>query len=139
MLVRINNFLTLQNTLQKDIKPLENWSNRDFLLHFSHRYKTLTGQSYKIPKEAWVGMLSRMKGMRTKLKLDNTEYKNFIDKVFDKFFTKANYVPNFGSIVSEKVFYITKKLIRDSSFSNAEFVRLREQLYNNNELFKKLV
>ena len=122
------------------VKPLEKWSNRDFLLYFSSRYREL-GHPFLIPKEAWVGLMSRMKGFRTKLTLDNETYKKLIDDVFDKFFTKNGYIPNFGSIVSEKVYHVVQRLNKQkiqSKFSDTEFERLRNELYSNNELFKRL-
>ena len=122
-------------------KLLDKWSNRDFLFYFSLHYNNLTESPYKIPKEAWVGMLSRIKGFRQKLNLDNEQYKKYIDDVFSKFFIKDDYIPNFGSIVSEKVFYVVEKLnkLNIDACTNDEFTRLRNQLYSNNELFKKLM
>ena len=122
-------------------KPFDKWSNRDFLFYFSLQYHNLTESPYKIPGEAWIGMLSRIKGFRQKLNLDNEQYKKFIDDVFDKFFIKDNYVPSFGSIVSEKVFYTIKKInsLNIESCTNNEFTKLRDQLYSNNDLFKKLL
>jgi hypothetical protein len=116
---------------------IDKWSNMDHLKYFSIRYKTLTSHSFPIPKEAWIGLLSRMKGFRIKLKLDNKDYKVFIDNVFDIFFTQDNYVPTFGAITSEKVYYVTKKLLKNRFCSNSEFEQLRNQLYSS-DLFKKL-
>jgi hypothetical protein len=139
MLIRINSFSTFRDNLQKQNKPVEQWSNKDFLLYFSQRYRLLTGQSFKIPSEAWVGMMHRIKSIKIKLKLNNKDYKEFIDKVFDNFFSRINYAPNFGSIVSEKVFFITTKMKKDINYSNNEFIRLRDELYTNSELFKNLL
>ncbi len=117
-------------------KPIRQWSNRDFLIYFADSYKKYTSHNFCIPKDAWVGMLSRIKGFRLKTNLSNKEYKEFIDNVFNVFFTQDNYVPNFGSIVSEKVYYLTLKLVRNADYSNDKFLALREELYSN-ELFKE--
>ncbi len=118
-------------------KEINDWSNKDHLIYFSNRYKDLTTHSFDIPIDAWVGMMSRMKGFRSKLHLDNIRYKTFIDNVFNVFFTQANYVPTFGAITSEKVYYVTNKLLKNRSCSNTEFEQLRNQLYSS-DLFKKL-
>lgn len=118
-------------------KEIEKWSNKDHLIYFFKNYEKLTLHPFHIPKEAWVGMMSRMKGFRTKLNLDNEKYKEFVDNVFTVFFTQDNYVPTFGAIVSEKVFYVTNKLIKNRSCSNNEFEQLRRQLYSS-DLFKRL-
>jgi hypothetical protein len=119
-------------------KQIDLWSNKDLLIYFANNYKELSGNSFPIPKEAWVGMLSRMKGFKIKMELSNEGYRNFIDNVFHKFFTQDGYIPSFGAIVSEKVFFITKKLIKNVSYSNNEFETLRNQLYNS-DLFKKII
>jgi len=135
MIFKISTDIIQNNLLRKNILD---WSNRDLLLYFANRYKDSTGHSFNIPKQAWQGLMSRIKGFKIKMKLNNEEYKYFIDKVFDKFFIQDKYVPTFGAIVSEKVYYITNKLVKNSSCSNLEFEKLRNQLYSS-ELFKKLL
>ncbi len=122
----------------KTSKPIDDWSNRDFLIYFSHLYTYHTSFNFRIPKEAWAGMLSRIKGFRLKMNLSNAEYKEFIDNVFNIFFTQDNYVPTFGAIVSEKVFYTTLKLLKNLNYSNDKFMQLKKELYSN-DLFKKLL
>lgn len=122
---------------QYNSKPLESWSNRDFLIYFADRYSNYTSKSFKIQGKAWIGMTSRIKGFRLKMNLNNSNYKRFIDNVFNNFFTQDNYIPNFGSIVSEKVFYSVQKLLKNSNCTNDEFEKLREEIYSS-ELFKQL-
>jgi len=118
-------------------KEIDKWSNKDHLIYFSNQYEHLTTHPFYIPKEAWVGMMSRMKGFRTKLNLDNEKYKEYVDNVFNVFFTQDNYIPTFGAIVSEKVFYVTNKLLKNRNCSNSEFEQLRNQLYSS-DLFRRL-
>ena len=115
-------------------KPLQTWTNRDFLLYFSHKYSQLTGKNFSIPSQGWIGFLSRIKGFRSKLNLDNYSYKKFIDDTFSYFFIQRDYVPSFGAIVSEKVYSCTeflKKKKSESRCSNEEFEELKKQLYSN--------
>jgi len=123
-------------------KPALSWSNRDFLMYFSSQLKQLKGQGLDIPPAAWQGFLSRIVGFRSKLKLNNVQYKDFIDNVFEYFTSNPDYVPVFGVIVSEKVYYTLAKLKlvakNNPSVNNAEFLVLRDQLYSNIMLFKKL-
>lgn len=118
-------------------KDIEKWSNRDHLIYFSNKYEEFTQHPFSIPRDAWIGLLARIKGFRTKLKVDNQNYKAFIDKVFDVFFTQDQYVPTFGTIVSEKVYYTVNKLIKNKTCSNSDFEQLKNQLYSS-DLFKKL-
>lgn len=121
-------------------KDIIEWNSKDFLLYFSGRYKTTSGQSFNIPPEAWVAMMSRIKSFKSKLKLDNSDYKQFIDTVFDKLFTQKGFVPSFGAIVSEKVYHISKKLPvlkKTHLTTGSEFEQLQKELYSNNLLFQK--
>ena len=115
-------------------KPLQTWTNKDFLLYFSLKYKQLTNKNFFIPPQGWIGFLSRIKGFRTKLNLDNYSYKNFIDNIFSYFFNQPDYIPSFGAIVSEKVYNcveLLKKKKKEVSCSNEEFEELKNQLYSN--------
>jgi len=117
-------------------KPLEKWSNKDFLIHYSNKLKETTGRELTIPPIAWQGFMSRMKGFRKKLNISNQDYKDFIDRVFAELFVGKQYVPAFGSIVSERVYHILKEHSLKRYDDNA-FRRLREQLYKDNILFQK--
>jgi len=117
-------------------KDLDKWTNRDFLFHFSNELEKMAGKGLDIPPVAWPGFLGRIKGFRKKLGLGNTDYKDFIDKVFQQLFIAKDYVPTFGTIVSEKIYNILKHHALDQ-YSNDEFTRLREQLYRDVMLFKK--
>lgn len=122
-------------------KSLDNWSNKDFLIYFSNRLRDLNGQGLDIPPVAWQGFLSRIVGFRNKLKLNNQNYKEYIDKVFDYFTSNPSYTPVFGIIVSEKVFYTVSKykhLHQNNIVTNEEFIKLRDQLYSNIMLFRKV-
>lgn len=127
--------------LQKTVeKPLENWSNKDFLLYFSQKLKALTGQGLEIPPAAWQGFLSRMVGFRNKLKLSNQVYYQFIDKVFEYFTSNPDYIPTFGIIVSEKVYFTVSRYTKQAQvpvLSNQDFLEFRNQLYSNIMLFRK--
>jgi hypothetical protein len=123
---------------QKTLKPLEKWSSRDFIIYYSNSLKNLTGKNLIVPPEAWIGFGARIKGFQRKLNLTNIEYKNFIDKVFSSFYVKNKYQPSFGSIVSEKIYYIVNKNRDSNEFSNTDFENLRKELYKDNTLFKNL-
>lgn len=117
-------------------RDVKNWSNKDFLFYFSNKLKESTGKELNIPPVAWPGFLGRMKGFRAKLSITNFVYKDFIDNVFSQLFEAKNYVPAFGSIVSERVFNILRNYSL-KEYNNDEFIRLREQLYKDVILFKK--
>jgi hypothetical protein len=122
----------------KPPKPLEKWSSRDFIIYYSNSLKKLTGENLKVPPEAWVGFGARIKGFQRKLNLTNIEYKNFIDEVFSSFYVKNKYQPSFGSIVSEKIYYLVNKNRDSNEFSNTDFENLRKELYKDSTLFKNL-
>lgn len=117
-------------------KDIATWSNKDFLIYFSGLLKDLSGRPLDIPPVAWVGFMSRMKGFREKLKLDNLRYKEFIDNVFSVFFNMDGYTPAFGAIVSERVFYVVNKAMATSPSQSVDWEKLRNDLYKNNLLFQ---
>lgn len=123
---------------QKKVKLLDQWNTRDFIMYYSNKLGELTGNSLVIPPEAWAGFGSRIKGFKKKLNLSNIEYKNFIDKVFSKFFINKEYEPSFGCIVSEKVYYLTYKIRESDQFSNEDFEALKKNLYADSSLFNKI-
>lgn len=118
-------------------KPLEKWSNKDFLMYYSNKFKEITGRELTIPPMAWQGFISRMKGFRKKLGISNQDYKSFIDRVFTELFIGRQYVPAFGSIVSERVFNLLKKRFLKEC-TNDDFIKLRDKLFRDNMLFKQL-
>jgi len=117
-------------------KDIATWSNKDFLIYFSNRLKELTGSSLDIPPVAWAGFLSRIKGFRKKLNLDNFKYKKFIDSVFVIFFNTDGYTPAFGAIVSERVFYVVNGAKNTTPTQQVDWKKLRDELYKNNLLFQ---
>lgn len=124
-------------------KLVEKWSNRDFVLYYSNKLVPLTGHRLEIPPEAWLGFMSRMKAFRKKHELDAIAYKQFIDNVFDTFFTQKGYVPAFSAIVSIKVYTAVQLLQKkrghkqQSMYNNEAFLALRDQLYGDSTLFQK--
>lgn len=123
---------------QPKIKSLDQWNTRDFIKYYSIKLEKLTGKRLLVPPEAWVGFGARIKGFKEKLNLTNIEYRNFIDKVFSKFFIGAGYEPSFGCIVSEKVYYLAHKLRESDQFSNEDFEVLKQELYKDTSLFNKI-
>uniref|UniRef100_A0A7C3WV10 Uncharacterized protein n=1 Tax=Dictyoglomus turgidum TaxID=513050 RepID=A0A7C3WV10_9BACT len=124
-------------------KDIDKWSNRDILIYFLVKYKEFVSKEFSVPEDAWVGMMSRIKGFREKMNLTSLQYKEFIDDVFSIFFTQKDYVPSFGAIVSEKVYYNikflkTSKLTSCKSFTNDDFEKLKQELYSK-EIFRKLL
>jgi hypothetical protein len=121
-------------------KSLDTWNNRDFLIYFSDKLKESSGSGLRLEAAVeWLGFISRIKGFRVKLNLNNVQYKDFIDKVFLHFFSQDKYTPTFGAIVSERVFNISKKYFSSSRPLYSDFEKVREELYGNNLLFKKLL
>ena len=120
-------------------KPLEKWTNKDLLLYFSDRLADLSGQGLKLEASVeWIGFTSRVKGFRSKLNLNPTQYKIFIDKVFDTFAVKNKCTPVFGSIVSERVYNVIQKYCSKTSKPQySDFEAVKNELYGNNLLFKK--
>jgi hypothetical protein len=116
-------------------KPLEQWTNKDFLFYFSNKLASQTGKGLRIEGPAWIGFLSRIKGFRNKLHLSNQAYKDFIDKVFGDFFARDGYVPAFGAIVSERVYFIVTKYSGETHLQYSDFEQVRRELYGNNTLF----
>ena len=120
----------------KEGKELKDWSNKDFLIYYSNRQKEFNGQELRIPPAAWMGFFSRMKGFREKLNVDNIAYKKFIDDIFDIFYKKG-YTPAFGSIVSIKLYAIVGSF-RTKEYDNEQFEQIKKDLFENDELFKKI-
>jgi len=119
-------------------KAINDWSNKDFLLYFSNLLKIARGKGLEIPPDAWPGFLGRMKGFRKKVILTNVQYKEFIDLLFSSALTQMGFFPNFGAIVSERVYYLTEKLRKKTMSALYDFEKLRSQLYSNKEFFKRL-
>jgi hypothetical protein len=118
--------------ISNPIAVKNNWNNKDFVIYFSNKLREKTGSGLEIPKEAWFPYISRIKGFRTKLKLNDKDYKEFVDKVVDVFFAQPGYVPAFGAIVSEKVFYTVKKINKTPrEFTNNDFIKLRDNLFKD--------
>ena len=113
-------------------KPIEQWSNKDFVLYFSKKLKDKTGTGIYIPNGAWFSFIGRIKGFRSKMNLNSQQYKEFIDKVTEVFFMQVGYVPAFGAIVSEKVFYTVKNMRKSpSNFTNEDFKSIRDTLFKD--------
>lgn len=121
-------------------KPIESWSNKDFVIYYCQKYKELSGTNFEIPPVAWAGFMSRIKGFREKMHLSPEKYKEFVDKVFSVFFTQKDRVPAFGAIASEHVYHIVKSCRKPlTEFTNDDFVHLRNQLYANSNFFNSLL
>ena len=116
------------------LKPIEKWSNKDFLLYFSNKLCEFTGKRLIIPNEAWIGFVSQIKIFRNAIKIDNENYKNHIDSVFKEFFTKDKIYPAFGAIVNIKLYKLLKK---ENIFSNEHFIKLKNEMSENSILFSK--
>ena len=119
-------------------KEIKDWSNKDFVIYFSKKIEETTGNRMKIEPVAWAAYSGRIKGFRTKFHISNEQYKDFIDKVFSKFFSQNGYTPSFGAIVSEKVYYISNKRFMTNTNVSTDFEELRNQLYSINSLFSKI-
>jgi hypothetical protein len=125
--------------ISKATTELDSWSNKDFLQYYIKRLEERTGVKLNIPPIAWAGFLSRIKGFRDKLRLSASTYKDFIDKVFDNFFSKEGYTISFGAIVSEKVYNIVKKEEKKlHPFTNEDFKTLRDRIYSDKSLFNQI-
>ncbi len=126
----------VKNRFPEITKEIAKWSNRDFLIYYAQKQQSFTNIEFKIPRVAWIGFLSRMKGFRGGRNIDNSAYKTFIDELFNLFYSKG-FSPAFGSIVSIKLYGIVKSY-RTKKYSNVEFERLKAQLYRDSSLFKNL-
>lgn len=131
--------ITVKNTKSFENKPIESWSNRDFLMYFSKKMEEKYSNPLKVPPEAWGAYLGRIKGFRGKLNLDNYRYKEFIDRIFGDFFSRPDYSPAFGAIVSEKVYHIVIRLSNVVSNEHTDWIKLRDELYSNNLLFQRFL
>lgn len=119
-------------------KEIKDWSNKDFVIYFAKKIEEVTGNRMKIEPVAWAAYSGRIKGFRTKLVISNESYKDFIDSVFSNLFSHSGFAPNFGAIVSEKVYYIYKKKPNASQVLHSNFTELRNQLYSTNSLFSRI-
>jgi len=113
---------------------VDNWSNRDFLIYFAHRWEEKTGKPFHISTEAWPGFLCRIKNFKFQTQLSQRDYKRFIDAVVDELFARHDYTPSFGCIVSEKVLM----LLRRNAILTTDFEQLRNDLYKDSALFSQL-
>jgi len=118
-------------------KPVEKWTNRDFLTYFSDRLFQLDHKGLTIPPVAWQGFHGRIKNFRNKLNLSNRRYKDFIDSVFDKMFIGSNKIPAFGAIVSEKVFHYVGSA-KQEEVSSEYVEKLKKDLLSNPAFAKEL-
>lgn len=118
-------------------KSIEQWSSRDFIMYYFNKLYFLTKKDFVIPPVAWQGFAGRMKGFRNKLNISNVQYKKFIDSVFERFFSENSYVPCFGAIVSERVYFIVNTLCTQR-LTDTDFEKLRRELYSNNILFSEV-
>lgn len=127
----------IQKTDSLSDKRVEEWSNKDFLLYFSNKLETSTGRKLAIEGPAWAGFLSRIKGFRSKLRLGNVQYKEFIDAMFTAF-KDREYTPVFGAIVSERVYFVVSRMQKKTSQQYSDFEALQKELYSNRLWFTKI-
>ena len=109
-------------------KPIEKWSNKDFLSYFSNRLYMLDKKGMDIPPNGWRYYMSFIKGFRDKLNISNVQYKAFIDKLFETVFKYENFNPNFGCMISEKLFNMFNiKAHNRESFTEDDFKALQKE------------
>ena len=110
-------------------KPIEQWTSRDILKYYSERMYEQYGTHLIIPSSAaWRAFQGKIKGFQHKLHLSNQQYRAFVDAVFDVLFAGRGFIPNFGAIVSERVFHIVGRISAGETASDA----VRE-IYATNE------
>jgi hypothetical protein len=127
--------LTVAKTNVGSVRSPEVWNCRDILLYFARRWSERTGKQFLIPKESWPGFMSRIATFQRKAKLTGPEYKQFIDDIIDKLFITPGTIPEFGSIVSEKVLWLSRE---KEKHSPADFVKLRTELYRDSLLWSRV-
>lgn len=115
-------------------KPIEKWSSKDFMQYYNKQYNNLTGSYINIPPPAWPALLGRIKNFLIKNNIGNVDYKHFIDKVFDVFYKRMRREPAFGTIVSDKIYFILSKYDQSSlnnadTFNDDYFAKLQQELY----------
>jgi hypothetical protein len=117
-------------TFSADIqKPLEKWSNKDFLSYFSNRLYMIDKKGLDIPPNGWRYYMSFIKGFRDKFNISNAQYKAFIDILFETVFKYKNFKPNFGCMISEKLYNTFNIRSRNrESFTEDDFETLQKEL-----------
>lgn len=113
----------------KLIKDLKDWKSIDFLYYFKNRLINDYNIKFNIPNEAIGIFCGRIKQFMKDLNLNNYEYKDYIDNVFSGFFSNEKYAPNFGAIVSKKVYKIVYKVENLSEKIDWEQVRKEVSKY----------
>jgi hypothetical protein len=111
-------------------KPLNQWSNKDFLIYFSNHLYLLDHKGLTIPPNGWVVYISMIKGFRQKLSISNSKYKQFIDWLMTDIFTQENYTPNFGCVISEMLFNMFSKMLgrKREEFTNEDFAKIKNEV-----------
>jgi hypothetical protein len=107
-------------------KPLERWNTSDFVRYYMRRFRQRSNNpGFVFPKTAWLGYGQRVNMFKRGSNISNTEYKEFIDYVFDYLFKDVKTPIAIGVLASKKVFYIFKKY-----GTNATPFRTRSETYH---------
>ena len=121
-------------------KPLNQWSNKDFLIYFSNHLHLLDHRGLTIPPNGWVVYMSMIKGFRQKLNISNSRYKQFIDWLMADIFTQENYTPNFGCVISEMLFNTFSKTLdkKREELTNEDFEKIQREIRARSKQFPQV-
>lgn len=118
------------------LKKIENWKPYDFYHYFCNKYEEICHKQYRTETNL-ARVYRRIEEFIRTTKIDNREYKKFINLAFERFFNAVN-APHIGHICSSNLFsHLMRRPVRLTSQS--EYYALDQQLEQENEQFERYV
>lgn len=125
-----------QTNTWAQLKKVEEWKPFDFYHYFCTKYSEICHKEYKAEQNL-ARVYRRIEEFIKTTKIDNKEYKKFIDLAFERFFNAVN-APHIGHLCSSNLFsHLMRRPVRLTSQS--EYFALDQQLERDNEKFERYV
>ena len=119
-----------------ELKKLDDWKPYDFYHYFCTKYAEICQRQYR-SEQNLTRVYQRIEEFVILNKINNKEYKQFIDAAFERYFNAVN-APHIGHICSANLFsHLMRRPVRITSQN--EYFKLDQQLELENEQFEKYV